>query len=124
MLNVLTNVACGDGAKIIIDETLPNVISMLVTIIKIAIPVALIIFGMIDLGKAVMSNDEKEMKGAQTKFIKRCLYAVIVFFVVAIVQFVVSVLDSSGVEEGEGAKSCINCFINGSCDPVKGANAE
>lgn len=113
MLEILANVTC--GGTIVIDETLPRVISTLVTIIKIGIPVVLIIFGMIDLGKAVMSNDEKEMKGAQTKFIKRCLYAVIVFFIVAIVQFVVGVLSSSGVDQSDKATNCIDCFINNNC---------
>lgn len=73
---------------------------------------------MLDLGKAVMSNDEKEMKGAQTKFIKRCVYAVIVFFIVAVVQLVFSTLDkaSSDGENSEESTSCINCFINNECD--------
>ena len=40
---------------------LPTITNLVVTLIKIAVPIILIIFGMIDLAKAVMSNDEKEM---------------------------------------------------------------
>lgn len=119
MLQVLNNVYCnGLGAGI--DESLPAAIHLIVNVIKIGIPIILIIFGMMDLGKAVMSNDEKEMKGAQTKFIKRCLYAVLIFFIVAVVQFVVGILGKAGTDTGENenptAKSCIDCFINGNCN--------
>ena len=57
MLNVLTKtttatlVGCGltkDAAII------ANLVAAVVTVIKIFIPIALIIFGMLDLGKAVM----------------------------------------------------------------------
>ena len=114
-MQILENVTC--GGTITIDAIVPGVISTAVTIIKIGIPVALIIYGMMDLGKAVMSNDEKEMKSAQGKFIKRCLYAVIVFFIVAIVQFVVGILANNGDAADEGnINDCIDCFINNECD--------
>lgn len=71
---------------------LPTITVLVVNLIKIAIPIILIIFGMLDLAKAVMSNDEKEMKGAQTKLIKRVIYAVAVFLVVSIVQLLFGVL--------------------------------
>lgn len=119
MIQILENITCG---PITIDRIVPNVISTAVTIIKIGIPVALIIFGMLDLGKAVMTNDEKEMKSAQSKFIKRCIYAILVFFIVAIVQFVVSILNTASGNALNGEKNdgdftdCIDCFVNGDCD--------
>ena len=121
MIQILTNVYCkGLGAGI--DEVLPNTISSVVNIIKIIVPIFLIVFGMLDMGKAVMSNDEKVMKEAQGKLIKRVIYAIIVFFVVAIVQFLVSLLSKNGAEGtgilgDEGCKhTCIDCFVNGDCD--------
>ena len=67
-----------------------------------------------------MSNDEKEMKGAQGKLIKRCIYAVAVFFVVALVQFLFGQLgkadeNATTVDKGN-ISGCIDCFINGHCD--------
>ncbi len=114
MLNVLKMVTC-NGLNGSIDYIVPGTISTVITIIKIGIPILLIIFGMIDLGKAVMSNDEKEMKSSQTRLIKRILYAVIVFFIVAIVQWIFQIVDADVVEEKGGTKSCLNCFINGNC---------
>lgn len=118
MLEVLGNVTCGSGdSKIVIDSIVPSTISFVVDLIKIGVPILLIIFGMLDLGKAVMSNDEKEMKAGQSKLIKRCLYAVLVFFIVAIVQFLVGVLNNNGEDvNGKNIESCISCFINGECN--------
>lgn len=110
MLEVLTMVKCS-GIDTGFDAILPKTVSLIVTIIKIGVPILLVIFGMVDLGKAVMSNDEKEMKGAQTKLIKRVLYAVLIFFIFAIVQWIFAMLDTNS----SGDNSCLNCFINGNC---------
>lgn len=114
MLNVLDMVSC-NGINATFDKVLPDTIHMVITVIKIGIPILLVIFGMLDLGKAVMSNDEKEMKGAQTKLIKRCLYAVLVFFIIAIVQWLFAAIDADAVKGNESKASCFNCFINGTC---------
>lgn len=112
-LFMLANVTCGG---ITIDGMVPAFTSAVVNIIKILIPIILIIFGILDLAKAVTGNDEKVMKEAQSKLIKRIIYAVIVFFVVALVQFVFGVLGkASGAEDGSGFTTCVDCFINNSC---------
>ncbi len=120
LVNTLELVKCGNME---IDHIIPGTISMVVTILKIAIPIILIIFGMLDLSKAVMANDEKEMKEAQKKLIHRIIYAVVVFFVIALVQFVFSRLasqDSDGTNINKtSVSSCVNCFINDKCDPAK-----
>ena len=49
------------------NSELLSIIGILKTVLKImqiGIPVLLIIFGTIDLGKAVMAGDEKEIKAA------------------------------------------------------------
>lgn len=109
-LFVLDNVTCGG---ITIDGMVPAFTSAVVNIIKILIPIILIIFGILDLAKAITGNDEKVMKEAQSKLIKRIVYAVIVFFVVALVQFVFGVLGNAGGDSS--ATSCVDCFINHSC---------
>ena len=117
LFEVLNNVSCG-GGQVVIDAIIPGTIHIFVNILKIAIPIILIIFGMLDLAKAVMANDDKEMKEAQKKLIHRIVYAVVVFFVVALVQFVFGRLDSANGGNDTGAKGCINCFINNNCDPA------
>ena len=63
-------------------------------IIQIGIPIILVVLGTLDLGKAVIAGKEDEMKNAQKMLIKRCVYAVLVFFVVTIVSLVFGLFGS------------------------------
>ena len=65
-------------------------------IIQIGIPIILIVMGSIDLGKAVLSSDDKEIKGATSKLIKRAIAAVAVFFVTTIVSLLMNMFSNSG----------------------------
>ena len=111
MIDILaTDVTCGN---ITIDGMIPKFVSAVVLVFQIAIPILLIILGMLDLGKAVTSNDEKQMKEAQKLLIKRIVFAVLIFFVVALVKFVFGMLSNAG--DKTNATSCIDCFISGRC---------
>jgi len=72
------------------EDYLPvwNIVGLVVNIIKIGIPIVLILFGMIDLGKAVIAGKEDEQKKATKLLGKRFLYAVGVFASVWIVTLV------------------------------------
>lgn len=91
------------------DGMLPSIISTIITIIKIVVPILLIIFGMIDLAKAVMAQKEDEIKKGQQTFIKRLIAAVVVFFVIMIVQMVIRFVSTND----NNITSCFNCFVNG-----------
>ena len=75
-------------------------------VIQIGIPILLILMGTIDLGKAVMSNDDKEIKGATGKLIKRAIAAVAVFFVVTLVSVVFSWLGKTDIGDQNGWVKC------------------
>lgn len=78
-------------------------------IIWIGIPIVLILMGTIDLGKAVMASDDKEIKAAQGRLIKRVIYAVVIFFMVTIVSLVMDLIgkaDSSDVEGNTDWRTC------------------
>ena len=70
-------------------------------IIQIGIPIILIIMGSIDLGKAVLSSDDKEIKGATGRLIKRAIAAVAVFFVTTIVTILMDMLANTGAVDGD-----------------------
>lgn len=70
-------------------------------VVQIGIPIILIVLGTIDLGKAVISSDEKEVKQAQSRLIKRCIYAVAVFFITTIVTLLMSLV-GTGASGGDG----------------------
>ena len=71
-------------------------------IIQIGIPILLILMGTIDLGKAVLSSDDKEIKGAVGKLIRRTIAAVAVFFVSTLVIVVIGMLAGTGVDADKG----------------------
>ncbi len=105
------DVKCSAIDGVAIDEKIVNVVHIIILAIQIIVPILLIIFGMLDLAKAVMGQKEDEIKKGQQTFIKRCIAAAIVFFVVVIVKMLVSFLAGS---TGDGTiYQCINCFVDG-----------
>lgn len=115
---ILNDVTCGGGRLQGIDEALPTAISTIINIMKVVIPIMIVIFGLIDLGKAVMSQKEDDIKKNQGLLIKRIIIAALVFFVVSIVKFVVSLV--GGTDDNINPFwGCFDCFVNGSCDNQK-----
>ncbi len=100
---------CG-STNLVFSETIPYLTSTAVLIIKVVVPILLIIFGMLDLGKAVVASKEDEIKKGQQTFIKRVITAVIVFFVVQVVQIVVRFVAG---RDATSVSGCLNCFISG-----------
>ena len=96
---------------------IPAFTSGLYNIIKILVPVILVIMGMIDFTKAVMASDEEKMKKSQKTFITRAIAAVIIFFVMTVVQFIFKEVDKNNAN---GFTDCMNCILsNKSCGQVK-----
>lgn len=93
---------------VIIDAKIPNTVHTIIVVIKIAVPVILVIMGMLDLFKGITAGKEDEIKKGQNMFIKRLISAAIIFFVISIVQLLISF-----VAGDEGIMTCANCFING-----------
>ena len=77
-----------------------NFLKAILGIIQWGIPILLIVMGSIDLGKAVMASDDKEIKGATSKLIKRAIAAVAVFFVPLLVNMLISMVGDSGAKNG------------------------
>lgn len=93
------------------SDRLPNFTSGLYNIVKLLVPVILIVMGMIDFTKAMMASDEKKMKDAQKSFITRLIASIIIFFIMAIVQFAFKQI-GAGSEYRNGFVNCIDCLLN------------
>ena len=91
-------------------------IGRIVNIIKVIVPVILIIMGMIDMAKATTASDEKQMQTSRKMFIKRIIYAVMVLFVVSIVQLLFTILQTSVFQKENNLLSCVSCVIGNDCD--------
>lgn len=79
-------------------------------ILQIGIPIILIVLGTLDLGKAVIASDEKQVKEAQGKLIKRCIYAVAVFFIVTLVNVVLSMVSTTAGDAVTGMEDWRACW--------------
>lgn len=95
---------CSDPDLLVIVGIAKKVIGIL----QIGIPIALLIFGTLDLGKAVMAGDEKEIKTATNLLIKRIIAALAVFILIFIVKTV------TGWVGGTEWKNCWNAASTGS----------
>lgn len=109
---MLQDVYCAALGNTAIPGKIPEMIHLIYTVLLVAIPVLLVIFGMLDLGKAVMAQKEDEIKKGQQTFTKRLIAAVVVFLVMVIVQLVI------GLVGEDGYWNCAKCLINNDCSTV------
>lgn len=85
------------GTEVIIDcedligKDLRDKIRNYLNIIKIAVPIILIAFGIIDFSKAIFAGDEEKMKKAQKDFIMRIGIAILFFLVPTFVDFLLGI---------------------------------
>lgn len=76
-------------------------------IIYIGIPILLILFGTLDLGKAVMSNDDKAISKAAGTLVKRAIAALAVFLVSMAVSLIMRWLTSeNGIAANTSWEGC------------------
>ena len=81
-------------------------------ILQIGIPIILIVLGTLDLGKAVISSDDKAVKEAQSKLIKRCIYAILVFFIVTLINLLFTMVGNIAGDDAPGLKNWSECWSN------------
>lgn len=89
-------------------------------LIQWAVPIIIIIYGMLDFAKATMANDESGISKAKQTFIKRLISGASIFFIMSILQLTFSILSSSANnaadgkgEGGEGILECVNLIFSG-----------
>ena len=88
-----------------------SVVKALFKIIQIFVPIALLIMAVIDLAKAVLASDDKEIKAATGKLTKRAIAAVAVFFAFTLVDAVMGLVGEGGSDEADST-SWAQCWRN------------
>lgn len=119
MLNILdaANSTLCDG--ILVPNELFNLVHTIINVIKIAVPILLIIFGMIDFAKSVIAKSEDDVKKYRKNFVSRLISAIVVFLLIFIVQLAVNMIASVEETTNENGQtisdiwSCSKKFING-----------
>lgn len=111
-LNTGSKVNCGNGLVKNLPKGIVTVSSTLYNAVMIVVPVIIILFGVIDLVKAIMAQKEDDIKKGKDNLIKRIITAVIIFLIVMIVKLVTGVLAK---DNGADIVDCIDCFISADC---------
>ena len=73
------------------DGEIIKLIKTLLNLVKIIVPVLVIVLGSLDFVSAIFSQDDGNMKKAQTKFIKRLIIAVAIFVAPSILKFILDI---------------------------------
>ena len=88
-----------------------QLIGKILVVFKIVIPLLLIIFGMIELGKAVISSEEKAISKSTSSLIRRLIAAVVIFFIPTIVGAILGLIgsfnDDKTTADYDICKACI-----------------
>lgn len=79
-------------------------------IVCMIVPIGLIVFAMLDLGKAVIASDDKEVKAAQSRLIKRIIYGAIIFLVPFIITLVMNLVEIGADQSETNTTSWASCW--------------
>ena len=101
----------GEGTFCANTANIWQVLGWVVVVIKIVIPLALIILGMVDLGKAVVASKDDAISKSVSSLIKRFIAAVVVFFIPTIVNALFNAISLGGLGSEDG-KICVNCITD------------
>ena len=83
-----------------------GLIGWVILVIKIAVPIILIVMGMLNMATAVMEKKDDKIKDAQSNLIKKVIAAVIVFLIVTIVTLIFSTIMKQ--TDWQECAECIN----------------
>ena len=121
MLNLINLLDYSSGEALCSDlAPVLKIVGILYWGIMVAVPIILIIIGMMDMAKAVAEKSEDDIKKAQNKLVKRAIAAVIVFLIGNIVSVIMNLV---GHNEYKTCMECITGPFGKECKAlVKDAN--
>lgn len=97
---------CGDDDLL----TILSVVRAALNVVTFAIPIILIVLGIVDLSKAVVASDEKKTKEAQKMFTTRLIYAVIIFLIPTAISLLFGLLPDAVFGEGLDGYTWKDCW--------------
>lgn len=92
-----------------------SIVGYVVMIVKIVIPILLIVFGMLDVGKSVIASKPDEVTKNLKSFAMRCVAAVLIFFIPSIVSVLINAVAGTKADDkvGDNEKAnqnWLNCW--------------
>ena len=111
MINILDTVVVNIDSNCYGFDAIVRVIKEGVfPILQIAIPIILIVLCTFDLGKAVISSDDKENKKLLSRIVKRLVYALLIFFFVTVLNLIFTMVGS--ITENDTLVKWSQCWNN------------
>ena len=86
-------------------------VGYLLLIFKIIIPLIIIVYGMIDFGKAVVAEKDDDIKKSAKSLGRRAIAGIIIFFIPTIVIWVFGQISDYGKEK-KGFETCEKCLLH------------
>ena len=102
---MLINVLATIGAEDCLPEQIVSIIGSIINIIQFGVPIIMVVMAMIDLGKAVTSQKDDEIKKATSMLVKRLLFGVLIFLIPVVIEFVF------GIADADSALGCMNTIL-------------
>ena len=99
-------------------SNLLQVLGYIIIIFKVAIPLIIIVLGMMDFGKAVVSEKDEDIKKQAIKLGRRALAGLVIFFIPTVIYWI---FDGVTGANNEDLKKCKECIFSPAGDVCKAA---
>ncbi len=96
-----------------VPKQIVTIVHLIYNAIRIAVPLILIIVGMIDMGRAITQQKEDEIKKAQNLLVRKAIAAALVFLIVSLVGLIFSVVNTDS--NANSTWQCIDAMLSGTC---------
>jgi hypothetical protein len=91
-----------------------KILGIILTVVKIAIPMVLILTGIATFFKTVTSGKEDDLKAAALQFFKKMIAGLVIFVLPGLMDYI---FDNFVDSNKSSFTQCTNCFLDtGSCD--------
>lgn len=95
-----------------------KILGSVVQILKFVGPILIIVFGIIDYAKAVVSSDENALSKATQSLLRRIISGVVVFFIPTILWGILNLIDiTDGMHDLDNTEfgTCTKCLLKNEC---------
>lgn len=97
----LEDISLGEDTGIncegLLGQDLLDLINDILRYVQIGAPILLIVLGMVDFAQAVLTDDKDALKKATSKFIRRAIVCVAIFFVPIVLNLLLNMAESAGL---------------------------
>ncbi len=93
-----------------------RLVGNILLVVKIVIPILVIVFGMVDIGKSVVASKPEEISKSFKSFLIRLGAAIVIFFIPNLVGFGIGLANGFNQVEDD-YKKCQTCIVKpGECE--------